>query len=314
MSDSNLSATGVTHTIVFQAGADLTVGTVITVAFNANFTGINSTNLSCPSDAAEGGSGQDITCTVAATLASTTAHTITLTDTVNPSSAGPYDVTISHDETGAEESTKLIVYIIDDVTVTAHVESNLTFQIAPVASTTVINGDAMTKDSSTTTIEFGDLEALTAVRIGQEVRVTTNASGGFTVTVQQDGEMETAAGANINSFRESPDNTGSTTPEAWAEPTPILGLDHTYGHVGLTSSDGTLNWGGGDPFDVVGAGQRYAGLNGTAPMEVLYHDGPADGTTAGAGMARVGYQIEISALQEAGDYSNVLTYICTPTF
>jgi hypothetical protein len=45
------------------------------------------------------------------------------------------------------------------------------------------------------------------------------------------------------------------------------------------------------------------------------HTGPSDGFTAGQGATRVGYQIEISALQEAGDdYSTTLRYIATPTF
>ena len=43
--------------------------------------------------------------------------------------------------------------------------------------------------------------------------------------------------------------------------------------------------------------------------------GPADGTTAGIGAARIGYQVQISALQEAGDdYTTTLRYIATPTF
>ncbi len=45
------------------------------------------------------------------------------------------------------------------------------------------------------------------------------------------------------------------------------------------------------------------------------HTGVADGLTAGIGTARIGYQVQISALQEAGDdYSTELRYIATPTF
>ncbi len=40
-----------------------------------------------------------------------------------------------------------------------------------------------------------------------------------------------------------------------------------------------------------------------------------DGVTDDIGAAQVGYQIQITALQEAGDdYSTTLTYIATPTF
>jgi hypothetical protein len=51
------------------------------------------------------------------------------------------------------------------------------------------------------------------------------------------------------------------------------------------------------------------------PRAIYTHNGPVDGTTTGEGTTRVGYQIEISNLQEAGqDYTNTLTYIATPTF
>ena len=56
------------------------------------------------------------------------------------------------------------------------------------------------------------------------------------------------------------------------------------------------------------------GLTGTAPLEVMSHNGPVYGGTTGSGLARVAYTIEIKTLQEAGDYSNVLTYVVTPKF
>ena len=44
------------------------------------------------------------------------------------------------------------------------------------------------------------------------------------------------------------------------------------------------------------------------------HDGPADGLSASS-TAQIGYQVEISALQEASDdYSTTLRYVVTPTF
>ena len=47
----------------------------------------------------------------------------------------------------------------------------------------------------------------------------------------------------------------------------------------------------------------------------MAHSGPSDGTTLGVGRATIGYQAQITALQEAGDdYSTTLTYIATPTF
>ena len=47
----------------------------------------------------------------------------------------------------------------------------------------------------------------------------------------------------------------------------------------------------------------------------MAHNGAADGTGNGTGTANIGYQVEISALQEASDdYSTTLRYVATPTF
>jgi len=308
ISDSDVGATGVTHTILFNTGTDLTAGTVITATFNVLFDLSNATGT-CPSDSTMATTSNTVTCTVVTGMSSTTDYTMYGINIDNPGVASYYDVTISHDETGAEESTKMMVYIIDDVTVTARVDANLTFSIGGLATTTSVNGDNTTGTSATTTIDFGTLVQDTQYRYGQILKVTTN-SYGFTVTVEQDGELESAAGANINSFRDSPTDTGTSTPEAWQAPAELLGQTNTYGHMGVTSEDENLNWGGGNPFGA----SLYAGFSGATPIEVMYHDGPADGSTDHAGQTKVGYQIQVSSLQEAGDYSNTLTYICTPTF
>jgi hypothetical protein len=88
----------------------------------------------------------------------------------------------------------------------------------------------------------------------------------------------------------------------------------TYGHLGITTDDADLG-----TIDTVTAvndftGRKYAG-NIDQPRLVFAHLGPADGVTQNKGKARVGYQIEIGDLQEAGnDYTNTLTYVATPTF
>ena len=308
ISDSDVGAPSVDHEIIFNTGTDLSNGTVVTVTFNALFD-LSSATGTCPSDATFATTTNTITCTVNTGLSSTTDYTIDGHAIDNPGVANYYDITISHDEAGANEATKMMVYVIDDVTVSAHVDSNLTFSIGGLATSTSVNGDSTTGTAATTTINFGTLVQDTPARYGQVLKVITN-SYGFTVTVEQDHELESAAGANINSFRDSPTGTGTTTPEAWQSPVKLLGQTNTYGHMGVTSEDENLNWGGGNPFGT----QLYAGLDGANPVEVMYHNGPADGSTDSKGLTKVGFQIEVSSLQEAGDYSNTLTYICTPTF
>ena len=53
----------------------------------------------------------------------------------------------------------------------------------------------------------------------------------------------------------------------------------------------------------------------TSPRVVMSHTGPANGTVTGEGITNVGYKVQISGLQEAGDdYTATLTYVATPTF
>ena len=47
----------------------------------------------------------------------------------------------------------------------------------------------------------------------------------------------------------------------------------------------------------------------------MSHTGPTNGTITGEGTTKVGFKVQISGLQEAGDdYTARLTYVATPTF
>lgn len=198
------------------------------------------------------------------------------------------------------------VYIIDDVVVTAAVDTSFTFVIAPLGSGIDVNGVNTTVASATTSLAFGTLTVDTPAVMGQELRVSTNAANGFTVTVEQDQNLTSGAGDDIDLFV---DGTATSTPIAWQSPDGTLAFgENGWGHLGFTSEDSSLS--SGDEF----GSALFAGNLGSA-REVFYNTGPADGTTANQGLTQVAYQIEVSALQEAGnDYTNTLTYIATPTF
>ncbi len=301
LSDSDLSAVG-TSTVVFDLGTELTAAQYVQVTFETGFV-LTSATTTCPANTTASASGQTVTCTVDAgqTLASTTSQTITVSNVTNPGTAGDYSITISSHQSGGTEieSSETKVYIIDDVTVTAHVAASLTFAVAGTATTTTINGDATTGSTTATEIAFETLTVDTEQRMGQVLSVSTNANAGFTVTVQQDSNMVSAAGADIDSF-------ATSSPAAWTSPAGTLGDESTYGYMGVASDDSDL-------ATSFSAGY-YQGLDGTNPLEVMSHNGPADGSTADSGRVSVMYNIEITDLQEAGDYQNTLTYICTPTF
>lgn len=213
------------------------------------------------------------------------------------------------------DSGRTRVAIVDYVVVTAIVETVFDFVVSGLATSSSVNGTSTTGATSATLIPFGVLEANGIYTLAQELTVTTNARNGFVVTVEQDGNLESSNGADIDGFT---NGTYVNTPAAWSAPTNTLLDENTWGHWGLTSNDsdlsgtfGTVNSG---EFANGGSGDRWVAAS-TTPRLVFSHNGSADGTTQDYGLARVGYQVQVTPLQEAGDdYTTTLMYIATPTF
>lgn len=227
------------------------------------------------------------------------------TTKVSNPGVGTYEFNITSGTGGNNDSGSTLVAIIDNVDVTASVDTVFTFTVAGVGGGAAVNGTTTTGTTTATTIPFGTLRANQPTTTAQDLFVTTNASQGFVVTAHVDQTLLSSTGADIDGF-----NNGSytDTPGAWAVPTATLGNDNTYGHWGLTTEDFVT--GRASEFDT----DEWIAAS-TTPRIIFGHTGPADGTSSGTGTARIGYQIEISALQEAGDdYSATLTYIATPTF
>lgn len=299
ISDSSPSSPGVTHTILFDLGTELTAGQYVNFTFE---TGINLTaaTTTCPLNTTGSVvSAQVIRCTVDSgqTLASTTATSTIIVDAANPADTGDYSVTIStHQVGGVEiESSEVKIYIIDEVTVTAKVPATLTFTIGTTTPDDTLNSENFSGTSTPTSIPFGTLDTNEKL-MGQVLRVSTNADDGFNVTVQQDGNLRSGAAADIDSF-------STSTAIDWTQPTPNIDDENTWGYMGITSNDSG-----------VFTSDKYQGLDGTNPLSIFSHDGPTNSTGTGTGTAIVGFKIQVSAMQEAGDYQNTLTYICTPTY
>ncbi|MDD5528371.1 MAG: hypothetical protein PHO56_05410, partial [Patescibacteria group bacterium] len=307
ISSSDVLKANVTHTIIASTTQAIGADGYIEVVFPAAFADISSTNVTCPGSGAYGGTGNTITCAYTGGLVPGL-YTILLSGTTNPATVGSQLITINTRQTGGAliEHSTFRVAIVNSVAVTATVEASLTFTVSGLATTTAVNGVTTTGSSTYNTLAFGVLSPNVKKTLGQRLNVTTNANYGYTVTVAQDHNLLSSNGADIDSFKDG--SAASTTPLAWASPAALLGNAHTYGHFGFTSGDTVLS--DGNPF----TGSLYKGFWGTTPVEVMYHNGPADGLTSGVGSSTVAYSIEISALQEAGDYSNTLTYVCTPTY
>lgn len=329
------------HTIRFTTPTGLVSGETIQITFPAGFsldgsgpTGLNFQDIDVASGTVEytlaaaaagnswgvATSSNSITLTTstssgATTVASGTVLTIEIgtnatsgatgdTRIVNHASAGSYEITIGG---SMQDSGSTRIAIIDDVVVTASVDTTFSFTITGVATSSTVNGSPTTTagSSTATSIPFGTLVSGTTTMMAQDLSVTTNAANGFVVTVEQSQNLLSSTGADIDGFA---NGAYTNTPTAWVAPTAQLANEYTWGHWGLTSEDSSLNL--ADEF-----GTDLWVSASTTPRRIFDHTGPADGVTNNEGRTRIGYQVQISPLQEAGDdYNTTLTYVATPTF
>jgi hypothetical protein len=204
------------------------------------------------------------------------------------------------------------VAILPNVTLTAAIDTTFTFTVTGMATGTVVNttsGATTTGTSLNNALPFNTLVAGQSYILGQTLNVQTNARNGFAVTVQENQPPTSGAGAYINLFAN-----GATTsyPIAWQAPSGILNQINTYSHFGITSDDQLEA--ATSTYEFAGPASVYVG-NIIFPRQVFAWNGPADGLTQNYGVAHVGYRMQITALQPAGnDYTNTITYVATPTF
>lgn len=331
------SAPGVVsdHTIEFVSPTGIASGETIVLTFDPDGQAFNLTNIGEEDvDLLENGVAESVGTNWLVTV-NTSADTITLTsqgaggviaadatttilvgthatnddtpDTqiVNPGSPGSYEITAS---AGSSDTGATRVAIVNTVQVTASVDTLFNFTVTGVVGGEAVNSENTTGSTTATSIPFGVLEAGTASTAAQDLTVVTNARSGFVVTVQTDQQLTSSNGADIDGFI---DGAYTDVPVQWQAPTPSVGDEDTYGHWGITTDDGTV---GSNDFNVGLGGDRYVSAS-TTPVEIFNHDGPTDGTGNGEGTTRVGYKVQISALQEAAeDYQATLTYVATPVF
>jgi len=301
-------------TIVVQFPAGFVMGTVAFGDVDLSINGTDATLAAAPSGATWGAvvSGQNLTLTSGSGTVTAgqivrievgtnaTFGTAGVNRVTNPA-VNSYEFVVT---AGAADTGRTRVAIIANVLVTAIVNTSFTFVVTGLATSTAVNGTSTTGSTTATTIPFGVLTAGQIKTMAQRLNVTTNARNGFVVTVEQDQNLLSSTGADIDGFI---DGAYTNTPVAWVSPTNTILNENTWGHWGLTSEDSNLN---ADEF-----GSALFVAASTTPRQIFSHTGPADGLTADIGETDIGYQIQISALQEAGDdYSTILTYIATPTF
>lgn len=316
-----LSPTGVganaTITVTFPNGFNISTSSVAVGDVDFQISGVDETLVAGAPAAAQwgfsisgqdlrlvSGSGESLPSLATATIKIGTNATGGTNRVTNPSATTSHEFTIT---AGSADSGQTRVAIINNVLVTANVDTTLTFTVNGTSTNTVVNGSPTTTSTTTTStaLPFGTLAANVSKTLAQDLTVATNAIHGYVVTVEQDQNLLSSTGADIDGFI---DGAYTNTPAAWVAPSNNIANENTWGHWGLTTTDTSI--GVGTEF----AANQWVAAS-TTPRAIMAHTGPSDGTTNLIGRATIGYQAQITALQEAGDdYSTTLTYIATPTF
>lgn len=177
----------------------------------------------------------------------------------------------------------------------ATVGPSLVVAITGVNSGVSVAGVTTTASSTATTMGFGSLtlgDALPNIA-AQTVTVSTNATGGYTTTVQEDGPLRTGVGDQI-----------ATVSGTNAAPA-AFGTGVTTGRFGYHSTDSSLCTGTTGRFS---ANDTYAALD-LLPYEIACNLGPVTNESTD-----IVYKLVVGNVQEAGNYQNIVTYITTATY
>ncbi len=218
---------------------------------------------------------------------------------LNPGTLGSYDFNVgvfsTSNGTGAAlEVRDGKVAIVSQVNVSATVPSSLTFAIDGVTAGNACANSGGNADITTTstTVPFG-IYTGAETKIGcQTLTVSTNATSGFVVTMEQDQDLTSAGSDTMKKYSGI-----YATPTTWASP-PGSG---TESYFGFTTDDTDYSVFQTSKYSNVAANET--------PYSIMTEDGPVSSE-----VNVVSYQLEVTGLQEAGTYSNTVMYIATATF
>lgn len=170
------------------------------------------------------------------------------------------------------------------------VAPNFTMTISGVANNTSIAGVTTTITTTSNSISLGSLIPGTQAVAAQQISITTNASAGYTTTIQQNNDLTNQNGQTI-----SPVSGTNASPAAFpgSVSTGAFGYHTTY--AALCTGNVTR----------FSANNTYAAVI-ASPLEISCSQSAVTNDST-----YMVYQVLIGALQASGRYSNTITYIST---
>lgn len=213
-----------------------------------------------------------------------------------------------------------MVAIIEGVTVSATIAETLSFSINNVGTGA---GNCETADDANVdtfvdisaqadnTVPFGNLSSSNNFYAAcQDLSVSTNASGGYTLTAQSNISLKNAAADVIDSGNCDGSCTQSTG-GAWTT--------NTNNGFAFFCNDEGASTDCDDAGDTASEYRNFActgadadcnpRTGGESAVAVMVNT-----TSVNANVGRIYYKLSVGGIQPAGTYSNTVTYIATPTF
>ncbi len=212
-----------------------------------------------------------------------------------------------------------LVAIIEGVAVSVTVDESLSFSIVGVTNancdtsfTTLAGPDTVTTDAAVLFTTVSTTNAF--VHACHDLTISTNGVTGYGITAEENQSLlRTGGDSNDKTIDDSLGNAGTMThavSDAWSTTT-VNG----FGYSCVLST-------GGQGDCVITAGTNYRQFPCTGAAGVCDPDGGGEAVTTvasslvpvSAKVSRIEYKLNISGVQPAGAYSNVITYIASPTF
>jgi hypothetical protein len=206
--------------------------------------------------------------------------------------------------TGSTGSTTVSVTVTQGVTVTATVDPSFSLIIAGVdpGATATANGTSLTTaiTPTVTTIPFGNLTPGTEKFAAQAATVTTNAYGGYSITVRMANNMTgNGYGDDVDAFTGNSAN--FSTANAWTLPTGTVSGTDT-GWLGVGTDDTQVS------------GQGGANSNEFFSLGTTLTTVATQSTSAQSELDIFVYGIEVNSYQRADSYSGTLRYNALPVY
>jgi len=259
---------------------------------------------------------------------------IVISNIINPApksnhtlgTADSYNVVVQqlNSSLSVQDTTTVSIAVIEAVKITATVAPQITFQILGLATGTSACGVNTNVTTTPTAVPFGDISISSFTNAAQSMNVSTNATGGFTVTAIENDQLGRDGGAcagtptvagNPNCIPDALGNGGAMTESASAEWTNASitngkGFGYSLHDVNNTTTEAFAYTTATGNCTGTFCARNFADAENAETAQQIF----GSSTVADNQNLYVCYRIVAANITAAGNYENYITYNATATF